>query len=121
MVKIRLTRTGKKNSPCYRIVVIDARTKRDGGYIEKLGHYNPILSEEVVNVERADYWISKGAQPSSTVADIIRRAKTGEATCGYKGQKKVEPAKVEEKVEEVVEEAVEEVAEATTEAAEAAE
>ena len=91
MVKIRLTRTGKKNTPSYRIVVIDARVKRDGGYIEKIGHYAPINNEEVVNVERAEYWISKGAQPSSTVADIIRRAKTGEATCGYKGQKKVEP------------------------------
>ena len=56
MVKIRLTRTGKKNAPSYRIVVMDARVRRDGAYIEKLGHYAPLRDEEVVNVERAEYW-----------------------------------------------------------------
>ena len=91
MVKIRLKRTGKKNAPCYRIVVADSRSPRDGKFIENIGFYNPCQSEEKVNVERADYWIASGAQPSETVADIIRRAKTGEATCGNKG--KVDPAK----------------------------
>ncbi len=116
MVKIRLTRRGKKNAPSYRIVVVDSRVKRDGAYIEKIGHYSPIAGEETVNVERAEYWISHGAQPSSTVADIIRRAKTGEETRGYKGQKKEEPA-----AEAKAEEASEEVVETTEEAAEAAE
>ena len=117
MVKIRLTRTGKKNAPSYRIVVVDARVRRDGAYIEKLGHYAPIQGEEVVNVERAEYWIARGAQPSSTVSDIIRRAKTGEATRGFKGQKK-EEAPV---AEEVKEEAAAEEVETVEEAAEAAE
>lgn len=119
MVKIRLTRTGKKNAPSYRIVVMDARVRRDGAYIEKLGHYAPLRDEEVVNVERAEYWIARGAQPSSTVSDIIRRAKTGEATRGLKGQKKSEEPKAE--VKEEAAEAVEEVAEQVKEAAEAAE
>ena len=78
MVKIRLKRTGKKNAPCYRIVVADARSKRDGKNIETIGYYNPRENVEKVDVERADYWISNGAQPSSTVSDLIRRAKTGE-------------------------------------------
>ncbi|WP_337993440.1 30S ribosomal protein S16 [Lentisphaera profundi] len=112
MVKIRLTRTGKKNAPSFRIVVVDARVRRDGAYIEKLGHYAPIREEEVVNVERAEYWIARGAQATSTVKDIIRRAKTGEPTRGLKGQKKSEEPKAE---------ATEKVAEPVKEAAEAAE
>ena len=84
MVRIRLKRTGKKNAPCYRVVVADSRSPRDGKNIEIVGHYDPINAQEKINVERIDYWLSKGAQPSETVADIIRRAKTGEATCGKK-------------------------------------
>ena len=84
MVRIRLKRTGKKNAPCYRVVVADSRSPRDGKNIEIVGFYDPINAQEKINVERIDYWLSQGAQPSETVADIIRRAKTGEATCGKK-------------------------------------
>ena len=84
MVRIRLKRTGKKNAPCYRVVVADSRSPRDGKNIEIVGFYDPINAQEKVDVERIDYWLSKGAQPSETVADIIRRAKTGEETCGKK-------------------------------------
>lgn len=84
MVKIRLKRTGKKNAPCYRVVVADSRSPRDGKNIEIVGFYDPRNNQEKIDVERVDYWLSKGAQPSETAADIIRRAKTGEATCGKK-------------------------------------
>jgi len=84
MVRIRLKRMGKKNAPSYRVVVADSRSPRDGKNIEIVGFYDPINSQEKINLERAEYWIAKGAQPSETCADIIRRAKTGEATCGKK-------------------------------------
>ena len=107
MVKIRLKRTGKKNAPCYRVVVADSRSPRDGKVIEIVGLYDPRLANESLKMDRIDYWLSNGAQPTDTVADIIRRAKTGEATCGYKGKKKPEevaeaaeaPAETEEAAE----------------------
>lgn len=92
MVKIRLRRMGKKNAPSYRIVAADSRSPRDGKFIEILGFYSPCNAEEKINLERADYWVANGAQPSDTVADIIRRAKTGAATCAVKGAKKDEAA-----------------------------
>lgn len=93
MVKIRLKRTGKKNSPCYRIIVADSRSPRDGKNIEVIGFYDPINAQERLDVERADYWVSNGAQPTSTVADIIRRAKTGESTSGKKSEIRENAAK----------------------------
>ena len=84
MVKIRLKRTGKRNAPCYRVVVADARSPRDGRFIENIGTYDPIKSTEKIDLERADYWISQGAQPTDTVSDLIRRARTGEEVKGYK-------------------------------------
>ena len=99
MVKIRLRRTGKKNAPSYRIVVADSRSPRDGKFIEIIGFYNPCTTEEKVDVERAEYWIANGAQASNTVTDLIRRAKTGEATCGKKGVKLEEPAAATETAE----------------------
>ena len=115
MVKIRLKRTGKKNAPCYRVVIADSRSPRDGKVIEIVGLYDPRLSNETLKMDRIDYWLSNGAQPTDTVADIIRRAKTGEATCGCKGKKKPEEAAAE------AEEASAETEEATEEAAETAE
>jgi len=76
-VRIRLRRTGKRNAPAHRIVVTDGRSPRDGRYIEILGHYDPRNKDEKIDVERAEYWLSQGAQPSETVAHIIERAKTG--------------------------------------------
>ena len=72
-VKMRLTRMGDKKSPFYRIVVTDSRNARDGAYIAKVGHYNPLTvpAEIVLDVEKAKDWISKGVQPTETVKAIL--------------------------------------------------
>lgn len=67
MVKIRLSRTGRKNLPSYRVVVTPLREKRDSKVIEHVGHYSPITKEFVINKERVQYWLSVGAQPTDTV------------------------------------------------------
>lgn len=74
-VRIRLKRVGAKNSPIYRIVVADGRSPRDGKFIEEVGTYWPRKKDDNVklDMERAKHWISKGAQPSDTVASFIRR------------------------------------------------
>lgn len=72
MVKIRLSRTGRKNKPSYRVVVADARTSRDGRNIEILGHYNPLGEKEFkINKGRYKHWIEQGAQPSKTVERLV--------------------------------------------------
>lgn len=78
MVKIRLTRVGSKKQPSYRIVVMDSRTARDGKYIEVLGYYNPRTqpSTEVVDEERALYWLNVGAQATESMASILKRTGT---------------------------------------------
>lgn len=73
MVKVKLSRTGKKHQPSYRVVVVEARSKRDGEYIENLGTYNPLSKELVLNKEAYDAWIVKGAQPTLTVDSIVRK------------------------------------------------
>ena len=75
-VKIRLKRVGAKNMPAYRIVVADGRSKRDGKFIEEIGTYLPLQKTDKVklNLERANYWVSVGAQPSDTVASFIKKA-----------------------------------------------
>jgi len=75
MVKIRLTRTGKKNSPSYRIVVADEQTKRDGKVIEKLGFYDPKTKPATVKIDRQrlDYWLSKGAQMTTAVKNLVEK------------------------------------------------
>lgn len=72
MTVIRLTRMGRKKQPFYRIVVTDSRKPRDGGWIEKIGHYNPMVSPAVINFdeERLNYWIGTGAQMSDRVKKI---------------------------------------------------
>ena len=76
-VSIRLRREGAKNRPYYRVVVADSHSPRDGKFIEILGTYDPILTGQnsSFNVERAEYWISKGAQPSDTVRSLIKKQK----------------------------------------------
>jgi small subunit ribosomal protein S16 len=77
MVKIRLKRTGAKNSPVYRVVVADGRSPRDGKFIEELGTYWPLRKDELnfsINLDRAKYWLGVGAQPSETVSSMIRKA-----------------------------------------------
>ncbi len=75
-VKIRMKRVGAKNAPFFRIVVADSRSPRDGKFIEELGSYQPLKKGDnfTLNLDRAKYWISKGAQPSDTVASFIRKA-----------------------------------------------
>jgi small subunit ribosomal protein S16 len=76
-VAIRLRREGSKNRPFYRIVVADSRKRRDGRFIEMIGTYDPMMKSgnSVIDLAKADGWISKGARPSETVASIIRRAR----------------------------------------------
>lgn len=76
-VKIRLKRTGTKNQPAYRIVVADSRSPRDGKCIEELGWYLPLKKEDnfKINLERAEYWLKNGAQPSETVMSFIKKAR----------------------------------------------
>jgi small subunit ribosomal protein S16 len=81
MVRLRLTRRGTRKRPFYRIVAADSRKARDGRIIEQLGFFNPMIepNELKLDLERVDYWIGTGAQPSDTVANLIKRARTTEA------------------------------------------
>ncbi len=85
MVSIRLSRGGAKKRPFYHIVVTDQRNRRDGRYIERLGFFNPVAQgrEEKLRVDmnRIDYWLGHGAQPSERVASLLkvyRNANSGE-------------------------------------------
>lgn len=74
-VKLRLKRMGAKQKPFYRVVAADSRTKRDGITIEDIGYYNPITQPADVKIdeEKALAWLSKGAQPTDTVRDILSK------------------------------------------------
>ena len=74
-VRIRLARFGNKHRPFYRIVAADIQAPRDGRYIELLGTYDPLKTPKVVNLkkERIDYWLSVGAKPSETVANLLKK------------------------------------------------
>jgi small subunit ribosomal protein S16 len=76
-VHIRLRRTGTTRKPAYRVVVADSRAARDGKFIEVLGHYNPLTNPPTIKieVEKAQAWINKGAQPSNTVKNLLARAR----------------------------------------------
>jgi small subunit ribosomal protein S16 len=122
-VKIRLKRLGKIRAPYYRIVVADSRTKRDGRSIEEIGKYHPTEEPSFIeiNSERAQYWLSVGAQPSPQVEallkltgdwgkfkgdkDAVSTVKTKEAKVEFVADEKKKPVlkpKAEKKVEEVV-------------------
>ena len=75
MVKIRLRRMGAKKAPFYRIVVADSRCPRDGRFIEEIGTYDPMAEGDNIKVdlERAKYWISNGAQPTETVRGLLTK------------------------------------------------
>ena len=79
MLAIRLMRMGAKKSPSYRVVVKEKLSKRDGAYVENVGFYNPTRdpAEIRLKMDRVNYWIERGAQPTDTVRQLIRRhAKT---------------------------------------------
>ena len=75
MLKVKLTRTGKKGFATYRIIIAEARSKRDGRYLESIGHYNPNTKPPTIkiNQERLDHWLSVGAQPTATVSRLIKK------------------------------------------------
>ena len=88
MVRLRLTRRGRRKRPFYRIVAADSRMPRDGRYLEILGTYDPLKSPVAVALkqERVLEWLAKGAQPSVTVQNLLRKA-------GVLKQSKVAPAR----------------------------
>lgn len=85
-VRIRLRRVGRKKQPSYRVVVADRSAARDGAYIETIGFYNPRRdpAELRLDLDRVDYWMGNGAEPSTTVHSLILKArKGGDSTVGY--------------------------------------
>jgi small subunit ribosomal protein S16 len=119
-VKIRLTRTGAKKAPFYRIVAADSRAPRDGRFIEILGRYNPRTEPSFIelDVERTEFWVANGAQMSETVAKLYEVAKNPATETPAKEPKlsKKAQAKAEAAAEEAS--AVEESAEEPAQAAE---
>lgn len=111
MLKIKLARFGKRHQPHFRIVVNEARDKRDGKYIALLGHYAPSSEPKILDIQVADYqaWLVKGAQPTETVANLFTRFQSGNAFpakkpgLSKKAKAKLAAAKVE--AEKPVEEA----------------
>ena len=105
MLRIRLSRVGKKNKAQFRVTVADARRSPTGKFIEILGHYDPHTKEKVFKRERIEYWISKGAKPSVTVHNFLIDAKVikGDKIVAWRPKKKKgdektdEPVKKEEK------------------------
>ncbi len=102
-LSIRLSRGGSKKRPYYRIVVADARSPRDGKFIEKIGNYNPLLAKDsesrvVLDAERARYWLQNGAQPTDRVARFLdvagvrERAARTNPNKGKPGEKATERA-----------------------------
>jgi len=77
LLRIRLTRVGKKKQPVYRIVVMEKKRARDSRFVEIVGQYNPRQEPALINLkaERVQYWLSKGAQPSETVRSFLRKNK----------------------------------------------
>jgi small subunit ribosomal protein S16 len=75
MVKIRLMRMGMKGAPSYRVVVADARSPRDGRFIENIGWYNPLTEPSTIKIdaERARHWLQVGAQPTESVRSLLIR------------------------------------------------
>ncbi len=80
MLRIRMTRMGGKKDPHYRVVIAEKRGPRDGRFVENVGYYNPALNPIRLNLdmERVDYWIGQGAQPSETVRSLIRKVRSQE-------------------------------------------
>ena len=130
-VSIRLSRGGSKKRPYYRIVVADARSPRDGNFIEKIGTYNPLLAKDdekrvTLNAERAKHWLSVGAQPTDRVhrfldkAGVLERAPRNNPHKGKPGEKALERIEENEKKAAAAVEAAEAAKVAAAEAAEAA-
>ncbi|CAN5305263.1 hypothetical protein BH09PSE3_BH09PSE3_08890 [soil metagenome] len=107
-VAIRLSRGGSKKRPYYRIIVADARSPRDGNFIERIGSYNPLLAKDdekrvVLDTDRAKHWLSVGAQPTDRVArfldaaGVLERAARNNPNKGKPGEKAIERKEENEK------------------------
>ena len=120
MLVMRMTRHGAKKRPYYHIVVADSRSPRDGKFIEKIGHYNPMLTKEdpkriAFLEERVKHWLSVGAQPSDRVARFLHTANLGPKVTWNETPKKSAPkAKAQERIKAAAEAA--EAAKAASEA-----
>ena len=81
MLKIKLARFGKRNQPMYRIVVNEAKDKRDGKYVAQVGQYAPTQTPKILSLDIEAYrtWMTKGAQPTETVANLVRRFESGKS------------------------------------------
>ena len=104
-LSIRLSRGGSKKRPYYRIVVADARSPRDGSFIEKIGTYNPLLGKDdakrvILDAERAKHWIGVGAQPTDRVARFLDAAGGKERAARSNPKKAVPGEKAKERAEE---------------------
>ena len=104
-LSIRLSRGGSKKRPYYRIVVADARSPRDGKFIEKIGNYNPLLAKDdekriVLDAERAKHWLSNGAQPTDRVARFLDLAGVRERATRNNPKKAKPGEKAKERAEE---------------------
>ncbi|CAA7624590.1 30S ribosomal protein S16 [Magnetospirillum sp. UT-4] len=125
-VKIRLARGGAKKAPFYRIVVADARSPRDGRFIEKLGIYNPLLPTDhaeriTLNAERIKHWLSMGAQPTDRLVRVFSAQGLMAAPTRPEQTKKPQPkAKAQQRAKEVAERAAAAAAAAAAEGGEAA-
>jgi len=73
MLKIRLARTGRRNQPSYRLVVTEARSKRNGQYLEGIGFWNPQTNELKIDKKRYQYWLKHGAQPTNTAKKLYEK------------------------------------------------
>ena len=73
-VKMRLTRTGAKKAPTYRVIVADSRSPRDGRFIDEIGFFNPRTDEIKINAEKAQTWLKNGAQPTDTVRALLKKS-----------------------------------------------
>ena len=84
MLKIRLKRVGARKQPSYRVVIADSRAARDGRFVEQVGHYNPRTEPATVEIdeERVVMWLRRGAQPSESVARILKSLGTLEKVAG---------------------------------------
>jgi small subunit ribosomal protein S16 len=127
-VSIRLSRGGSKKRPYYRIVVADARSPRDGSFIEKIGTYNPLLAKDdekrvTLDADRAKHWLSVGAQPTDRVhrfldkAGVLERAPRNNPNKGKPGEKALERIEEMEKKAAAAAEAAEAAKAAEAEAA----
>lgn len=79
MLKIKLSRIGKKGQPQYRVIIAEARSKRDGAYVDHLGHYNPLATKDALKIDMKAYqaWLDKGAQPTDTIRDLVKKHQAG--------------------------------------------